>query len=128
VVPALEVIDSRIADWKITLLDTVADNASCARVVLGDRRTAPSEVAMAAVLGQLRLDGQVVQEGSGAAVLGHPATAVAWLANAVARFGVALEAGQVVLPGSLTAAVPIQAGNHVEASFGDLGSVQVTCR
>lgn len=128
VVPALEVIDSRIADWKITLVDTVADNASCARVVLGERRTAPADVAMAAVMAQLRVDGRVVQEGAGAAVLGHPATAVAWLANAVARFGVALEAGQVILPGSLTAAVPIEAGNHVEADFGDLGAVEVTCR
>jgi 2-keto-4-pentenoate hydratase len=128
VLPALEVIDSRIADWKITLVDTVADNASCARVVLGQRRTAPSDVAMAAAMAQLRVDGRLVQQGPGAAVLGHPARAVAWLANAVARFGVALEPGQVILPGSLTAAEPIRAGNHVEADFGDLGSVEVTCR
>jgi 2-keto-4-pentenoate hydratase len=127
-VPSLEVIDSRVADWRITLVDTVADNASCARVVLGKTRTAPSGVALAAASVALRLDGEQVSEGAGAAVLGHPANAVAWLANAVSGFGVELRAGQVILPGSMTAAIAVAPGNHVEADFGELGTVGVTFR
>ena len=128
VLPSLEVIDSRIADWRIALVDTVADNASCARVVLGERRTPVTAVDLAAAKVALRLDGEEVQAGEGRAVLGHPAEAVAWLANAVAGFGVRLEAGQVIMPGSLTAAVPIRPGSRVEADFGELGSVTLECR
>ena len=127
VVPSIEVIDSRIADWRITLVDTIADNASCARVVLGDRRTAVGDVALAAAMVELRVNGEAVEHGSGAAVLGHPAKAVAWLANALAGHGVTLEAGHVLMPGSLTAAVPFAQGDHVVADFGPLGTVEVRC-
>lgn len=128
VLPALEVIDSRIADWKIKLVDTVADNASCAAVVLGQRRTAAELVDLVAEPVKLRLNGRVVHEGTGAAVLGDPARAVAWLANALARYGVALQAGQVLMPGSMTAAIAITAGDLVEAEFGTLGTVEVTVK
>jgi 2-oxopent-4-enoate hydratase len=124
VVPALEVIDSRIADWKIKLVDTIADNASCASVVLGDLRTAPADVELAAATVELRVDGETVQQGTGAAVLGHPARAIAWLANALGRFGVGLEAGHVVMPGSLTAAISLEPATVVTADFGVLGEVQ----
>jgi 2-keto-4-pentenoate hydratase len=124
VVPALEVIDSRIADWKIALVDTIADNASCASVILGARRTAPATVDLAAAAVELRVDGQTVQQGTGAAVLGHPARAIAWLANALGRFGVGLEPGQVLMPGSLTAAVALEPGTVVRADFGPLGDVE----
>jgi 2-oxopent-4-enoate hydratase len=127
VLPSVEVIDSRIADWKITLVDTIADNASCARVVLGATRTSVADVALAAVQVELRVNGEPVQHGAGAAVLGHPAKAVAWLANALAEHGVTLQAGQVIMPGSLTAAVPFKQGDHVVADFGLLGSVEVHC-
>lgn len=140
VVPALEIIDSRIADWQIKLVDTIADNASCARVVLGSKRTLVSEVALAAAEVELRVNqvgsrnkdrvsdlGDAVQHGAGAAVLGHPAKAVAWLANALAGHGVQLEAGHIVMPGSLTAAVPFAAGDHVVADFGPLGTVEAHC-
>jgi 2-keto-4-pentenoate hydratase len=127
VVPSIEVIDSRIADWRITLVDTIADNASCARVVLGTTRTAVSDVALAAADVELRVNGEAVEYGAGAAVLGHPAKAVAWLANALSGHGVSLQAGHVVMPGSLTAAVPLTAGDHVVADFGPLGTVEVTC-
>jgi 2-keto-4-pentenoate hydratase len=127
VVPSIEVIDSRIAEWRIALVDTIADNASCARVILGEQGTNAADVALAAAAVELRVNGQPVQHGAGAAVLGHPATAVAWLANALAGHGVALEAGQVVMPGSLTAAVPLTAGDHIVADFGSLGSVEVRC-
>lgn len=127
--PAIEVIDSRIADWKIGLVDTVADNASCARVVLGDRLTAlGADLDLAVVQVDLRLDGETVQSGAGSAVLGHPAEAVAWLANAVGEFGVTLAAGDVIMPGSLTAAAPFVAGTRAVADFGALGKVEVSCR
>lgn len=128
VVPALEVIDSRIADWRIGLLDTVADNASCHCAVLGEPwdSLSPEEVVAAGV--RLLVDGEEVQAGTGAAVLGDPAQAVAWLANALARYGHGLRAGHVVLSGSMTAAVPLTPGAHVVADFGRLGQVEVTTR
>jgi 2-keto-4-pentenoate hydratase len=128
VLPALEVIDSRIADWKIKLVDTVADNASCARVVLGEQRTRVGDVDLAAVRVALHVDDETVQMGQGSAVLGHPAEAVAWLANAVGQFGATLVAGDVIMPGSLTAAVPLEAGSDVVADFGALGTAAVSCR
>ncbi|TMM00172.1 MAG: 2-keto-4-pentenoate hydratase [Actinobacteria bacterium] len=125
VLPVFELIDSRIRDWRITLADTVADNASCLGAVLG------TEVALADA-GDLRelavrfgRDGEVLQEGTGAAVMGDPAVAVAWLANELARFGEALPAGQPVLAGSFTAAIEATPGRY-EASFGErLGSITV---
>ena len=128
VLPSMEVIDSRIADWKITLIDTIADNASCASIVLGERRIDPREVDLTVVSVDLLVDGEVVQSGTGDAVLGHPATAVAWLANALGAFGVTLEAGEVVMSGSITAAVPLEAGACVRADFGEAGDVEVTVR
>ncbi|MBI5103905.1 MAG: fumarylacetoacetate hydrolase family protein [Solirubrobacterales bacterium] len=128
VAPALEVIDSRVADWRIKLVDTVADNASCARVVLGRQRTDPAEVDLATAAVHLRVDGDVVQEGTGAAVLGHPAEAVAWLVRTLHRYGGGLAGGDVVMPGSMTAAVPFERGSHVVADFGALGTVEVLAR
>ncbi len=123
VLPALEIIDSRIRDWRITLADTVADNASSGGVVLGSRPTALADVDLALVGCVLTSGGAVVGTGAGAAVLGSPVNALVWLANTLGRRGVGLEAGQVVLPGSITAAVPVRAGDGVTASFDRLGSV-----
>ncbi len=128
VLPSMEVIDSRIADWKITLIDTIADNASCASIVLGEQRIDPREVDLTAVAVDLLIDGEAAQSGTGDAVLGHPARAVAWLANALGAFGVTLEAGEVVMSGSITAAVPLEAGARVRADFGEAGDVEVTVR
>jgi 2-keto-4-pentenoate hydratase len=128
VLPALEIIDSRIADWRIGLIDTVADNASCGRFVLGTQRTSLDDVVLAAAHVDLFVDGEEVAHGCGAAVLGHPAKAVAWLANTVGEFGVTLAAGDVIMPGSMTAAVPLEAGQDVVADFGPLGRVEVRCR
>lgn len=128
VIPALEVIDSRIADWRIGLVDTIADNASYGRIVLGSRPTRADSIDLASATVELAVDGGVTQRGDGAAVLGHPAEAVAWLANALHEFGVTLAAGEVVLPGSMTAAIPLAAGKRVAADFGSLGSVEMTAR
>lgn len=126
VCPSLEIIDSRIADWKIGITDTIADNASSARVVLGGRRTSLDRLDLRTLGAVLRVDGEVVQTGAAGAVLGNPAKAVAWLANTVHRFGVALEPGHVILPGACSAAVAVRAGSVVRADFDQLG--HVSCR
>jgi len=126
VAPAIEVIDSRIRDWKIALCDTIADNASSARVVLGPGRSAAADLDLRLVGVLAWKNGEVVESGASGAVLGNPALAVAWLANALAAFGVRLEAGHVILPGSCTAAVAVGAGDVVRAEFADLGAVGVS--
>jgi 2-keto-4-pentenoate hydratase len=125
VCPAIEIIDSRIRDWKIGIADTIADNASSAGVVLGGRRTPLAGVDLRTIGAVLRRNGEIVQTGAAGAVLGNPATAVAWLANTVHRFGVSLEAGHVVLPGSCTRAVDVRPGDVVRAEFDVLGPVSV---
>jgi 2-keto-4-pentenoate hydratase len=123
VLPALEIIDSRIRDWKIGLIDTVADNASSGGVVLGSRPTRVSAVDLRLSGCVLTRGGDVVGTGAGGAVLGSPVNALVWLANTLGRYGVTLEAGQVVLPGAVTAAVPVVAGDVVTAAFHGLGGV-----
>jgi 2-keto-4-pentenoate hydratase len=125
VVPALELIDSRIADWDITISETVADNASSAGYVLGADRAKPDELDLLGIEVRLSRNGEEVAEGRSDAVLGNPATAVAWLANKVAAFGVTLEAGQVILPGAVHRAVEVQAGDSFEAVFDGLGRVSM---
>jgi 2-keto-4-pentenoate hydratase len=125
VVPAFEIIDSRIRDWRITLADTIADNGSSAGVVLGERRRRLRDVDLANTPAELYLDGNLAKSGNTRDVLGNPLSAVAWLGNALARFGIALEAGQVVLPGACTAAVPVRPGLAVQARFKDLGNLEV---
>jgi len=123
VLPALELIDSRIRDWKIALPDTVADNASSGGVVLGSSPVplAGLDLALAGCL--LARNGRIVDTGAGGAVLGHPLNALVWLANTVAGHGVTLRAGDVVLPGSITASVPVTPGQTITATFAGLGTV-----
>lgn len=134
IVPSIELIDSRIRDWRIRLADTIADNASSAGVILGDARVSPKGLNSAgisladieAVLysGDGPFDGSAeITRGNTNAVLGNPTTAVAWLARKVASFGVKLEAGHVVLPGSCTRAVDVRPGDVFRAEFAGLGSV-----
>jgi len=121
--PALEIIDSRIADWKITLADTIADNASCGRVVLGGRVTKLDALDLRLVGMAITRNGELSDTGAGAAVLGNPLRCVAWLANAIARFGDTLRAGDIVLAGALHRAIPIQPGDVFRAGFAHLGAV-----
>jgi 2-keto-4-pentenoate hydratase len=123
VLPSLEIIDSRIRDWRIGLLDTIADNASSAGVVLGSRPTALGAVDLRLAGCILRRRGEVVATGAGGAVLGSPLIALAWLANTLGARGVTLRAGHVVLPGSCTTAVAVAPGETVTATFAGLGSV-----
>jgi 2-keto-4-pentenoate hydratase len=122
IVPCLEIIDSRIVDWKIRYVDTVADNGSSARCVFGAPFTA-EDLDLAAQEAVLRCNDEVVGRATGAAVLGHPADSVAWLANALGAYGHALEAGAYVLSGSFTTAVRAERGDHFTADFTGAGSV-----
>lgn len=125
VVPALEIIDSRIENWKIKLCDTIADNASSGRVVVGTSPKRVDQLDLKLIGMVLEKNGEVVQTGAGAAVLGHPANAVAWLANAIGKFGVSLKAGELIMPGALTAASDVKHGDIFQAFFDGLGSVTV---
>ncbi|HTP72474.1 MAG TPA: fumarylacetoacetate hydrolase family protein, partial [Burkholderiaceae bacterium] len=121
--PALEIVDSAIRDWKITLVDTVADNASSGLYVLGPQPVALGAVDLATVGMQLSVNGDAVSIGSGAACLGHPLRAAHWLARAMAERGQPLKAGQLILSGALGPMVPLKAGDLVQARVGDLGTV-----
>jgi len=121
--PALEIIDSRIQDWRIGLVDTIADNASSGAVVLGSHPVALGEIELRLAGVVLRRNAEVVGTGAGGAVLGSPLVALTWLANTLGARGTSLESGHVVLSGSCTAAVPVAAGDSVTATFAGLGSV-----
>jgi 2-keto-4-pentenoate hydratase len=125
-VPSIELIDTRITDWKIALCDTIADNASSAGFVLGEARVAPRDIDIKGIDAVLRRNGEVVAEGRTDAVLGNPVTAVAWLARKVDGFGVRLRKGDVVLPGSCTRAIDAHPGDDFVADFAGLGSVRLS--
>lgn len=127
VVPAVEVIDSRISDWKIKFEDTVADNGSSAGAILGEKRTLLSDIKdITNVQMVVTKNGEFLDEATSAAVLGNPLNAVEWLANEISKFGVKIEAGMFALSGALSKAVPFQEGDHFEADFGELGKVSAT--
>jgi 2-keto-4-pentenoate hydratase len=125
-VAALEIVDSRIAGWDITFGDTVADNASSGLFVLSQSRLTLDQVEPVEVPMVLRLDGEVVSEGSGAACLGDPLLALAWLARTARELGDPLRSGQVILSGALGPMVPTPPGSVVSADLGALGTVSAT--
>jgi len=126
VVPALEIVDSRIVDWDISFGDTVADNASSGLFVLGDSRATLGEIEPIDVQMSLRLDGETVSEGSGKACLGDPLLALAWLARTARELGEPLRAGQIILSGALGPMVAVTSGARLEADLSGLGRVTVT--
>ncbi|NUP46113.1 MAG: hypothetical protein HOW97_02185 [Catenulispora sp.] len=124
-VPVLEILDSRIEDWRIGLVDTVADNASSAAVVVGPDAVPPAGTDLAAepmvlTVGARRLTA------TGSAVMGHPARAVACLVRTLAGYGAGLKAGDLVLAGAWTAAVDLRPGDHARVAFGALGSAALS--
>lgn len=123
IMPALEIIDTRIKDWKIKIQDTIADGASIGRVLVSGQMIPVTGLDMRLMGLVLEKNGEIVTTAAGAAVLGHPANAVAWLANKLALYGISLKAGEIVMSGSLTAACPVAAGDVVRASFDHMGSV-----
>lgn len=126
-VPAIEVVGSRIRDWDITITDTIADNASAGRYVLGSR---PVRLADAGDLGTagmvMERRGEQVSVGAGAACLGHPLTAALWLADTSTRVGRPLRAGDTVMTGALGPVVPAEPGDVFEARIEGLGAVRAT--
>ncbi|HZR72296.1 2-keto-4-pentenoate hydratase [Bradyrhizobium sp.] len=124
--PALEIVDSAIADWKIGIVDTVADNASAGLYVLGDQPVSLGLFQLAAVEAVLTCNGTVVSQGRGSACLGHPLRAAYWLACEIARRGEGMRAGEIILSGALGPTAPVKSGDLIEADFGDFG--RVACR
>ncbi|WP_286131477.1 MULTISPECIES: fumarylacetoacetate hydrolase family protein [Actinomycetes] len=120
---ALEIVDSRIAEWDITFADTVADNASSGVYVLGTTRRTLEEVAPVEVQMTMTIDGELVSAGDGAACLGDPLHALTWLARRAREFGEPLRAGQVILSGALGPMCAINPGSTVTAEISGLGSV-----
>ena len=118
-----EVIDSRIIDWRVRLQDTVADNGSSARVVLGAFKADPNTLELDNLETELELDGVVRETGNTSAILGHPANGIAWLANRISEFGLTLDAGHVVLPGTCTRCVRIGGHSRVAGRIEGLGEV-----
>jgi 2-oxopent-4-enoate/cis-2-oxohex-4-enoate hydratase len=125
IVPCFEIVDSRIADWKIGIIDTVADNASCGVFVLGAARVAPEGLDLAALRVTVRKNGAFLSEGFGAAVQGSPLNAVAWLANTLGEYGVALRAGEVILSGSLVPLAPAVPGDVFDMELHGVGGASV---
>ncbi len=121
--PAIEIVDSRIADWKIALFDTIADNASSAGFVLGGDPVLLTDVGLRSAGMRLERNGDSVSQGVGSACLGHPLNAAAWLARTLARRGEPLRCGDVLMTGALGPMVPAVAGDCFEASIEGLGSV-----
>jgi 2-keto-4-pentenoate hydratase len=125
VVVCFEVIDSRIIDWQIRLEDTVADNGSSSRFVLGTERHRPSHEALQNLETVLELDGEVVERGNTNAILGHPANGIVWLANTLGAYGVTLEAGHVVLPGTCIRCHRIGKRRRASAEIRGLGRIEL---
>lgn len=121
---AAEIVDSRVAGWNITIVDTVADNASSGLYVLGDTKASPAKLDF--ITGRMEIErrGMVCSAGSGAACLGHPLRAVVWLANMMVKMGRPLLAGDVVLSGAWGPLVPVKPGDELEVRITGLGSVR----
>jgi 2-oxo-hept-3-ene-1,7-dioate hydratase len=124
VVPALELIDGR-SKYPRRIVDNIADNAACAGVILGGRPVRPLDVDLRWVAALLYKNGVIEESGVSAAVLGHPAMGIAWLANKLGAFDTVLEAGHVVLAGSFTRTVAVGKGDVIHADYGPLGSISV---
>jgi 2-oxopent-4-enoate hydratase len=125
VLPAIEIVDSRIAEWRIQLVDTVADNASCGRLVIGGRLTPVTAVDLRLIGMLFYRNGKPIDSGAGAAALGNPAYCVAWLANKLGELGSGLRAGDIVLAGALHRMVPVRPADVFRAEFAQLGDVTI---
>ncbi len=123
VIPAIEVVDSRIRDWKFKIQDTIADNASSGMFVLGSQPAKLRDIDLRAIGMTLRKNGEVVATGAGAACLGSPVNAVVWLANKLGELGTQLNTGQVILSGALGPVSPVAAGDHVSVNIGRMAAV-----
>jgi 2-oxo-3-hexenedioate decarboxylase len=123
VMPAVEIIDSRYKDFKFDLKSVIADNSSSSRYVTGGRIRDIKDLDLKTLGVVMEINGEIVQLGAGAAVLGHPATSIAMLANMLSQRGEKLKAGEYILSGAITAAVSVKKGDNVTVKFQDLGSL-----
>ena len=123
VVAAFEIVDSRVENWNIKLIDTVADNASSGCYILGDKKLKPSEVDLLEIEMELYKNGELLTTGNSKAVLGNPAEAVAWLANRLWNYGVTLYKGEIVLSGAFSYEKKKKKGDEFKAEFTHFGSV-----
>lgn len=132
VVPCFEIVDSRIDNWDIKVVDTIADNASCGAFVLGTEPTDPLDVDLALVGMTIDVrrpgdtEGELFATGAGAAVKGSPVNSLIWLANTLGALGLACKAGDVILTGSLSAMAWVKGPQTITCEFGGLGSCSVT--
>lgn len=122
IAPCFEIVDSRIRDWKIGIVDTVADNASCGVFVLGEAKADPRDHDLPALHVTVTKNGAALSEGYGHAVQGDPAQAVAWLANTLGAYGVTLDAGDVILSGSLVPLEPAAKGDVFAMTLHGVGT------
>lgn len=123
---SIEVVGSRIAGWDISILDTIADNASSGMFVLGTRPVRPADIELRDVRMSMTIDGAVVSSGVGSNCLGHPCRAALWLARRLAALGTPLLAGDVVMTGAMGPMVPLEPGQAVTASIEGLGTVSTS--
>lgn len=126
VVPCFEVVDSRIHDWKVKIQDTVADNASCGLFVLGDDRVSPNGLDFPNLHMKVYKNGELLSEGMGSAALGSPLKSVSWLANTLGEYGITLNAGDIVLSGSLVPLEPVVAGDEMSLEIAGVGTASVS--
>lgn len=121
-----EIVDSRITNWDIGIVDTVADNASCGLFVLGDRKVDPRILHLPGLKCEVFKNDVLISSGFGSAVQGSPLTAVAWLANTLGAYGVPLEAGDIILSGSLVPLEPVAAGDRFVTRIEGLGEAAIS--
>lgn len=121
IAPCFEIVDSRIDQWKIGIVDTVADNASCGVFILGEARVDPRKHSLPDLKVTVKKNGKQISEGLGSAVQGDPAQAVAWLANTLGAYGVTLDAGDIILSGSLVPLEDAVAGDTFEMELEGIG-------
>jgi 2-keto-4-pentenoate hydratase len=126
IVPAIEVIDSRIEDWKIKFEDTVADNGSSASAIIGGKPTKLDGLDLTHIGMVAYRNGEMIDSGAGAAVLGNPLRSVAWLANSLGKYDVSLKSGEIILSGALTSAIEVKENDTFTAEFAHIGSVTAT--
>ncbi|NDB25009.1 MAG: 2-oxopent-4-enoate hydratase, partial [Gammaproteobacteria bacterium] len=125
VAACFEIVDSRIDRWDIRIVDTIADNASCGLFVLGAERRSPQGLDLAALEVRVSKNGASLSRGLGSAVQGSPLAAVAWLANTLGAYGVTLDAGDIILSGSLVPLEPARPGDVFELDLDRLGRASV---
>ncbi len=126
VAPCFEIVDSRIENWRISIIDTIADNASCGVFVIGESRVDPNTIDLAQAQMKVYHNGKLAVQGQGSAVQGHPAQAVAWLANTLGEYGIPFKKGEIILSGALVPLIDAHPGDHFEMEIEGLGKASIS--